>query len=267
MWILKNHSDIMELSSFAFNALFLWRSDICPIYVMDNHLCAAWCWLQECNPDDKYNFMHIDRHADLRGCGYPQIIDFIRKNPHISFEKYRSLSYDNGRIYPFFQWDNYIRACHYLFPDWFKNNVFYTLDDNECSANSWGYDSFPTISRDALCVRHEMQQLIQKCNDYPGFSFIHDNERKNKWILNIDLDFIWDFNGIKVFDDEFIIDLSRIINNSLDKIQVLTIAFSPDCIGGYRIKQKWMNVAKVFNLMKKEIHGLEQCDPFVKVIS
>lgn len=32
---------------------------------MDNHLAAAWCWMQECDADTRYNFMHIDRHNDL----------------------------------------------------------------------------------------------------------------------------------------------------------------------------------------------------------
>ena len=28
---------------------FLWKSDCAPIYIMDNHWTAAWCWMQECN--------------------------------------------------------------------------------------------------------------------------------------------------------------------------------------------------------------------------
>ena len=73
---------------------FLWKSDNAPIYIMDNHLAAAWCWMQECITDEKYNFMHIDQHSDLKGCGNPSIIDFIKRNPKISFEKYKQIKYN-----------------------------------------------------------------------------------------------------------------------------------------------------------------------------
>ena len=33
------------------------------IYVMDNHLCASWCWEQKINPAYHYGIFHIDRHV------------------------------------------------------------------------------------------------------------------------------------------------------------------------------------------------------------
>ena len=56
-----------ECKSFDKDVVFLWKSDVHPIYISDNHLAAAWCWLQECEPNESYNFMHIDRHSDLKG--------------------------------------------------------------------------------------------------------------------------------------------------------------------------------------------------------
>lgn len=88
MWIKEIPNDYTLKSSFSNNALFLWRCDKKPIYVMDNHLSAAWCWMQECESEEMYNFIHIDKHSDLKGCGYPTEIISLRDNPHISFNDY-----------------------------------------------------------------------------------------------------------------------------------------------------------------------------------
>ena len=42
------------------------------VYVMDNHRDAAWCWLQQCNLRDRYNFMHVDQHYDLLDTYYSE---------------------------------------------------------------------------------------------------------------------------------------------------------------------------------------------------
>ena len=99
---------------------FLWKSDNAPIYIMDNHLAAAWCWMQECNNDEKYNFIHIDQHADLGASGNTNEIEFLRTNPHISINDYDNIYYTTflGK-FKYFICGNYIRACHFLFPQWF----------------------------------------------------------------------------------------------------------------------------------------------------
>lgn len=259
MWIKKPPEEYLAKTSSWANTLFLWRSDNFPIYVMDNHLAAAWCWMQECNPRNKYNFMHIDRHADLKGCGYPQEIEYLKSNPQISFEEYTQITYNNNSEYPFFQWGNYIRACHYLFPHWFNTNLFYTFDDNECSANNWGYDIFPTQSRDPLLLRQEIICYIKNSGTDSWNDIVDDTMKGNKWIVNLDLDFFWDSDGVKIFDNEFILNLGRIINQSMYNIEVLTVALSPDCIGGENMKNRWQNVIGVLNILRNAIRGLESC--------
>lgn len=62
---------------------------------MDNHLAAAWCWMQECDADTRYNFMHIDRHNDL-GTNTPfDIYRHIKDNQHLSIDEYTNLSWTN----------------------------------------------------------------------------------------------------------------------------------------------------------------------------
>lgn len=39
----------------------------------------------------------------------------------------------------------------------------------------------------------------------------------------------------------------------MGNIKVLTIALSPECVGGYPIQQKWENAVEVLNIFKKEL--------------
>lgn len=54
MWIRHLPADYYKQQSDFDNLVFLWKTN--NVYVMDNHLAAAWCWMQECNTDTRYNF-------------------------------------------------------------------------------------------------------------------------------------------------------------------------------------------------------------------
>ena len=251
----------MDKCSFEVDAIFVWKSDRWPVYVMDNHLAAAWCWMQECISNEEYNFMHIDKHSDLNGCGHPANIDFLKENPKISFDEYKNITYTIYTTHEeikFFRWDNYIRACHYLFPKWFNTNLFYTHSENDCEANDWGYLAFPVQTMEALYVRNGITQFIKKKGTMVDVLF-EEEMRTKKWIVNLDLDFFWDFDRIKVFDDQFIGDFARILDDAMNNIQVLTIALSPDCIGGDCWEERWKNVVKVLDIMRKEMRCLDDC--------
>ena len=117
MWIKEPPEDYKTKSSYFDKVVFLWKSEDVPVYVSDNHLIAAWCWMQECKQGEVHNFMHIDRHSDLKGYGHPGIIDSLSNNQKLSFEEYCAISYNNGNTFPLFQWNNYIRACYHIFPE------------------------------------------------------------------------------------------------------------------------------------------------------
>lgn len=173
---------------------------------------------------------------------------------------YIKITDKNDVICPFFQWDNYIRACHSLFPKWFNSRLFYTYDDdNNRSANGWGYDAFKTQSREGLSLRQDFINFIKNPGTALCENAVSEELQYNKWIVNIDLDFFWDFDGIKIYDNQYIDDFARIINASMNNIQVLTIALSPECIGGNNIEEKWRNVKEVLGVMKREIKGLSDC--------
>lgn len=235
MWI-SNVEDCYRnnIGKYCTHLNFLWKSDKAPIYIMDNHLAAAWCWMQECCSDEDYNFIHIDKHSDLKGCGYPANIEFLRTNKKITLEDYIKISYTTHNEFQFFQWDNYIRACHYLFPNWFNTNLFYyTQPHKDHPANEWGYEAFTEQTMEALYVRQGITQYVQNHETFFNKAIFEESMRMKKWILNIDLDFFWDFNGTKVFDDQFIRDMGKRISDAMNNIQVITIALSPSCCGGW----------------------------------
>ena len=261
MWIREVCNDYLKnLGKCCTYVNFLWKADNVPIYIMDNHLAAAWCWLNECKSDEEYNFMHIDQHSDLKGCGYAKDIVFLRTNPKISFEEYDKITYTtiNGN-FKFFVWDNYIRCCHFLFPNWFKTNLFYfTKPYLNGSVNEWGYKNFFLQKMEPVFVRQNITQFIEEQCFFSKEFVIEENMQTKKWIVNIDLDFFWDNDTIKVFDDQFINDLGKRICNALNNIQVLTVALSPSCCGG------WSNALECSKIFLFNPFMIESCVEYLE---
>ncbi len=237
MWKREVKKDDLNNLRGAYDILkFLWKSDNAPIYIMDNHLAAAWCWIQECNTNEKYNFMHIDQHADLGVRGYAKEIAFIRTIPQISLEDYCEIKYSiYGSTPKSFQYDNYITACRYLFPNWFNTNLFYYTD--RCikgSTQGSGYENFSEQRKDENNIIQDIKQFIEG-QVFPSSELdIDESMQKKKWIVNLDLDFFWDKKGNRIFDDQFVYDLGITISNAMKNIQILTIALSPKWCGGWK---------------------------------
>ena len=256
MWILKPPVDVKSKGSYAYKSNFVWKDDTLPIYIMDNHLSASWCWIQECDSSSHYNFCHIDRHHDLAAIGDISVLDDIR-GIKVEYGEYIGLNYNNGdpsgSSYQSFRWDNYIRNTHYLYPNWFHTNLFYVQQGMFEDPHYIRFPIFKSQRRDTLLVRQELTQFIEEPSTCLGDGFLEPNMRQEKWILNIDLDFIWDEDHVRIFDDEFITDLAKRIKNALSNIQVVTIALSPECVAGEEIEDKWDNSLRVLKLFTDEL--------------
>lgn len=96
------------------DSIFLWNADNAPIYIMDNHRCALWCWEQELNSlstePSKIHLLHIDRHSD--GADFQENV----KNVSSGINEYIA----NELI----TWDNYISYFMQLHPDTVKKTDF-----------------------------------------------------------------------------------------------------------------------------------------------
>lgn len=98
---------------------FLWKDDARPVYVMDNHLGAIWCWLRELAVSDSYSLLHIDRHWDNAS---PEVqVDDLPNEPDLDY----LLSLRTPRTrYQSLRWDNYLALLVPLRP-WAKDAFLY----------------------------------------------------------------------------------------------------------------------------------------------
>lgn len=257
MWIRNLPTDYHKQQSDFDNLVFLWKTN--NVYVMDNHLAAAWCWMQECDADTRYNFMHIDRHNDL-GTNTPfDIYRNIKDNQHLSIDEYTNLSWTNegnGITLKAFRWDNYITQCMYLFPQWFWVVVYSTrtsLGRSEreklLGAEIHGLSATELLNYIDNNIYGE--EDIKKLNEMIG-------KKAKKWIINLDLDYFYESNDdgfFQLLSDEYISMLAYKLKNIRDQIQVLTIALSSECC------RNWDNSLHALNIFMETFEGRSFCFP------
>ncbi|KFC19691.1 hypothetical protein IO90_10510 [Chryseobacterium sp. FH1] len=229
MWIKEMPKVLGESGSINVN--FLYKKN--KIYVSDNHLAAAWCWLQEIDVLQKYTFVHIDRHYDL--IDQPEEIEanIVERNidvQNLNFEEYCGLKQDMegppDLIVKLFRWDNYIHHIDNLFPNLFGNKYFVTKKAG----------SKTEFVEDEYDIEHFLREF-KHWIEYP----------KNGCIVNLDLDYFFASVGgpqIQLYSDEAIKKVAEEIKKRMAEIDVLTIALSPECCGGWENSFK---ILKIFN--------------------
>lgn len=247
MWIRQLPSNYKELSSSFSNSLMLWQNE--KVYVMDNHLSAAWCWLQSCNSKEEYNFMHIDRHYDLLS-PLSEDLQPLRDNPRMPYDEFKNLKSSNAYKTDAFRCDNYIMATYALQPNWFKNKIFLTQN---------------TGNRCGIEIKDENPLYLEHFINYHICKSDNDDNDNLLWIVNLDLDIFYAKNPphCQLFSNEYIRHIAQLLNKGMPNISVLTIAMSPEWIGGRTMKEKWNNAFRILKIMAEEIHPLREF-PFPK---
>ncbi len=214
------------------------------IYIMDNHVAALWCWLQEIKTDKKYNILHIDAHYDTLSGRLDNWLKHLPDNlSSLSIQDYLDLKfYDLDFIdgYEIMRWDNYFPIFHRLFNDNINSYHFFTHK-----------------------VGTLFKEMEDKLDEYPipglfnliDYIFKESTSGEFKWIVNIDLDYFFqkiDDTDItlKFISDKaisfFLNKLKTYIDN--DSIEVMTIALSPECCGS------WENSIKIMKQFAKELN-------------
>ena len=234
MWIKELPKNLYECKSSIDTLNFLYNEGY--IYVMDNHLAAGWCWLHHLDPQKGYNFFHIDRHNDLL-CNAPvDKYEFLRDTPRITLDEYTALEFKNNFLYKVFQWDNFIKQVNYLFPNWFE--VCYFATEDKC-ANDNNPPQTKKLNITDNCSPFEL---------YSNLSYWITGTENKKWIVNVDLDYFFDDDGMQIFSEQYIRKVAQEIHSSLSNIAILTIALSPECCGSWQ-KSIW-----VMNIFAEELH-------------
>ncbi len=224
--ICKNSPDN---SVYSLNELY--RED--NIFLMDNHMAAAWCWSQKLNFNESYNLFHIDKHYDLLDGTTDYLVSQLRLQnfdfQRATIEQYTSVEFENDTKMinkKIFRFDNYITIFKAMYPNVLNNLKFATHKDGTVPIQWKLYE--PAIY------------------DLPSNLSYWLNETTNKWILNIDIDYFFDKKNsgeyFQFLTDEYVKEISQQICNSMAKIQVLTIALSPTFCGGMEESKRVANL-------------------------
>ena len=100
------------------------------IYVMDNHVAALWCWLQEIDLNEKYNILHIDAHYDTMSSRIDTWLEYLPDNlKELDINDYLALKFydeDFRDGYEIMRWDNYFPIFHRLYKDNINSYHFFT---------------------------------------------------------------------------------------------------------------------------------------------
>lgn len=258
MWIRELPNDYQEHKSFCYGSVMLWQNK--KVYVMDNHLSATWCWLQRCNPKKNYNFMHIDRHYDMLKCFDDADLQPLRDNPHMTYDEFKNLkrSHNVGEEFDVFRWDNYIMAAYTLQPNWFHTNIFLTQKEDGPIGDRERHKAFHMREENPLFMESHINQYINESSE--TMDVFEKGDSMLPWIVNLDLDVFYTIHSphIQLYSDEYIRYISKLLNENMPNIQVLTIALSPDCMGGDNMQEKWVNSFRILKIMSEEIALLKK---------
>ena len=232
--------DLLERESGRENLNFLLKYS--KVYVMDNHLAAGWCWLQEVKVGDTCCFFHVDQHQDLLDDSPIERYNTISDNPHLSLDEYTALEFDNGYgMSKVIRWDTYIKQMQHLSPSWFSECLFACPDPVQDPARSTDIPLNIIYNPGPLELYDNVHYWI--------------NRHSEPFIFNLDLDYFFNDRGMQLFSDDYIHAFASDVNMAMDRIAVMTIALSPECCGS------WDNAIRVFNLIADRIDLIDE-NPF-----
>lgn len=197
---------------------FLWRHE--SVYIMDNHRAALWCWLQHLKNGEKYNLFHIDRHYDTVNIQISELYSQIPDLEEIGIDDYLAIKQNTpSGTFPLIRWDNYLKIFLDLYGNQVEECIFATHDDGD--KPNW---------------KNWFEKPVWDIPDNLGFWL---SQGKNKWILNIDMDYFF-FNGHKenpgrMLTDDYAQAIFEVVHKKYQAgtIKVLTIALSPEWCGGW----------------------------------
>jgi len=207
--------------SHALTTNLLFRED--NIYLMDNHRMAAWCWVQNIDFTKQYTIIHIDKHYDT-STHYQ--LDIYCQNLDNDFKRLSAVEYDKidyefskNEWSPIFRWDNYIPIFHNLHKKNIKEYMFFTQECGEF----WK-------ELDTITTHYSPFNLINDFADY-------FEQSKTNLIINLDIDYFFsDYPKYEIIFSDKIIDgiLDNIKKLIVESNNVLTVALSPECCGGWQ---------------------------------
>jgi UPF0489 domain len=202
----------------------LWKQDARPLYLMDNHRAAFWCWTQHIAPDESFGLIHVDWHWDAASIDDPVLLHEHSDCGARDFDTFDALRAPGSAHLALVRWDNYIDA-------------FLRVRSKMTTAHLTAHQSQDLITSQPLRAAIVDGRALL----YPMASFLSQiggllSEATVPLILNVDLDYFFSsLNGSRrrLFDPDFIRMFFRMIAGHGAATRVTTIALSPECCGGW----------------------------------
>jgi hypothetical protein len=194
---------------------FLWQEG--PVYIMDNHRAAWWCWLRHFDASEPFDLFHIDRHTDTLTSNLDVWLDHLPTQMRgMNLQQYLDFSVlMNGTDCPVVRWDNYLSLFLAQEKQSLRSLYFATHNDGDA----------PNVP-EGFCRHVDVWNL-------PGnFKYWLDNG--DSWIVNIDIDYFFcpfgHGNHRRFLSKDFVTAMCEPIKAHLEtgRIKVLTICLTPD---------------------------------------
>lgn len=226
--------------SHTFVQNLLWKEG--NVFVMDNHRAAAWCWAQVVAPAEDFAIFHIDRHTDLLQANLDQWCKLSPRIEELSVEGYLGLQWQVDRTSrcPLFRWDNYM-------PIFIRQREPQLTGFFYCWQNVGDKPWFKAKA-------HEKHAY-----DVPE-NLAYWLGRGGPWIVNLDLDFFFTYQGdevfIQMYSDDYIVRMAEELKtaHAAGHIKCLTLAISPEMCGGWDAGLRALGVfSKAFGLTLPEL--------------
>lgn len=215
----------------------LFKVEGAPIYVMDNHRLAMWCWFDALksysSKKEEFNLLHIDAHPDLSPNGLEQFEKDQKDIAEFSLDEYRNY-WDQEHNIPLIRWDNYLTFFLKRYHSLVKPHNTFSATHKMGSETSLHHDILP----------HE---LVKFMDNHLGEKIFYNT---NRWIVNLDIDYFFSPQPDKLvlFSDEYLEKMAKILKEALasGSVAVLSIALSPECCGSWEKAESLLS--KMFDI-------------------
>jgi hypothetical protein len=203
----------------------LWQHDTLPVYLMDNHLGALWCWRRHM-PDcgERYRLVHVDAHWDAASDAASDA--WLSARDLDAFTALRSPVADA----PLVRWDNYVSPFLLAYPNVTRACVTAHQDEHMVIDTTLGKLDHVEI--------YAPTRFLEGFDEFLDADATGATDTGTALIVNLDLDFFFgrmgDSGPRQLFSDAVIRDLFAIVAARLSHARVVTIALSPECCGGWR---------------------------------
>ncbi|GMV20201.1 MAG: hypothetical protein AMXMBFR57_01500 [Acidimicrobiia bacterium] len=239
-----------------FTLNFLWEDG--PLFVMDNHLAALWCWWQRLDDATQFRLLHIDRHYDLLRSRLPEWMQNL-PSANEGIDAFVNKRVNGDRYHQTVRWDNYLaifleRHYHQLVepPVFAVNGIGRNAGADECDRTELLVPKFETDSWGVPILRDSVKTArwnIRRLNCFAMRAFVRGlTDGPGNWIVNVDLDY---FTGLTIDDriqwrmpDAVVAEIGRDLKLAVDsgRVRVLTVALSPETTGSWDEAERLLKV-------------------------